>query len=141
MKKILVPFALALLVPLLVYPKKKATPKAKSSFLIQPKEAPRASKNQMKEDIGGELKKSLYACASVSNELGKVQQALAVVETRLFARVERLVDNGKEFRKARHKDLSQALATMKDIAAQLRKQEASVQKMLVQMNKNTCLKG
>lgn len=113
----------------------------KSSFLISPSDSVnRASKNELKENIGEELKQALYACASITNELGNVQRELAELQRRILSRVENLVENKRCFKKAKRNELSRAFDIMAGIKNQLKTQKENIKKMSLQMNKNRCLK-
>lgn len=110
-----------------------------SSFLVQEPQK-RLSKNDLKENIGEELKQSLFTCASLANELGTVQRELAKLQKRLLAKVENLLENDRCFKKASRSELSSALKTMNAMQCQLRLQEQNIKRLLESMEKNVCLK-
>jgi hypothetical protein len=110
----------------------------KSSFLVS--EAPSSSKNELKEDIGEELKKTLFTCTAIASELGNVQRELAALQHRVLSQVESLVENKRCFKKAKKTELSEAFSIMNTIKQELTTQKESIKKMALQMNKSNCLK-
>ena len=111
----------------------------KESFLITKTPSTSKSKNILKEDIGDELKKALHSCAAMTNELGKLQQKIALFQKKLLSRVENLVNHKRPFKKAKKSVLVDALKTMSEITARLEKNQTHVVAMVAQMNKNVCL--
>jgi uncharacterized protein with ATP-grasp and redox domains len=111
----------------------------KESFLITKIQPKSKSKNVLKEDIGEELKKALHSCAAVTNELGKLQQKVALFQKKLLSRVESLVNHERPFKKAKKSTLTDALKIMSEITAKLEKNQKHVVAMVAQMNKNVCL--
>lgn len=114
---------------------------AKNSFLVQTNANKRVSKNKLKEHIGDELKGALHACASIIDELGRVQQEVASLQRRLLDRVEKLIEHNRCFKKAKRTELANALDIMHDVTQRLRMQEGTVRQLAVRMDKNVCLKG
>lgn len=113
----------------------------KRSFLISTEDSSnRVSKNELKEDIGEELKKALYLCASISSELGSMQKKIAKLQNRFLSRVENLVENKRPFKKAKRKDLSNAFDIMRSVRGQLNNQKAIVKNLAMQLDENKCLK-
>lgn len=106
--------------------------KTKSSFLVD--KTPKVSKNGLKEDIGDELKEALFACASLTKKLGKVQQQVARFQKDLLQKVEKLIDNRPPFKKATRKKLNNTLKTMQAITAELAAQKRQVAVMASRMN-------
>ena len=114
----------------------------KDSFLVQKTTtSKRGSKNELKENIGEELKEALHACASIAVELGNLQKELGSLQKRLLTNVESLVENRRVFKKARQRELSGALRTMSKVKQQLRAQEQNVKRLSSEMNKSVCLKS
>ncbi|MBU1008259.1 hypothetical protein KKA53_04245 [Candidatus Dependentiae bacterium] len=113
----------------------------KSLFLVESHTSKRVSKNQLKENIGDELKGALHTCASIVDNLGKLQQEVASLQCRLLDRVEKLIENNRCFKKAKRKELHDALDIMDKIKKQLLVQEGTVKQLAAHMDKNICLKG
>ena len=115
---------------------------SKKSFLI-PKEKTkiRVSKNVLKENIGDSLKNALYSCNTISSELGVLQKKLADLQRKLLSRVELLIDNKKPFKRAKKSELSNTLKVLSGIELLLKNQGEYVKKIVVQMDKNKCLKN
>jgi len=114
---------------------------SKSQFLIQSNTNKKISKNTLKENIGEELKTALHTCASITSELGVLQQEVASLQRRLLSRVEKLVENNRCFKKAKRSELSQALTIMSGVKNQLQAQRSNVKQLASKINKNVCLKG
>lgn len=114
----------------------------KKSFLVAQDGSPnRASKNELKENIGEELKQALYACTAIATELSNVQRELASLQHRILSRVENLVEQKREFKKARRKELSDAYDIIVQVKNQLSKQKEMVKNIALKMDKNRCLKA
>lgn len=113
-----------------------------SSFLISDgHSSPRVSKNEIKENIGEELKKSLYACTEITTELSNVQRELANLQRRILSKVESLVENKGDFKKARRKELTDAQEIMASARKKLSVQKKEIEKIVLQLNKNKCLRA
>jgi len=116
-----------------------AKPPNQSQFLVPQIIKKNASKNELKEDIGAELKKALFSCANLATELGSLQREIAGLQKRLLGSVEKLVENQRTFRKAKKPVLADALKTMRQVRGQLSIQEQNVKKLVASLDKNVCL--
>ncbi len=121
----------------IVFPAKSSSP---SQFLVSQTFKKNASKNELKEDIGAELKKALFSCANLATELGSLQREIAGLQKRLLGSVEKLVENQRVFRKAKKPVLADALKTMRQVRGQLSIQEQNVKKLVASLDENVCLK-
>ena len=114
---------------------------AKSSpFLVQIHKSSRVSKNELKENVGEELKNALHHSAIIMCELGRVQQELADFQRRLLSRVESLVENVGEFKKGNRVELSEAKNIMDKVNEELGSQKQNIRELVVRMEKNKCLR-
>lgn len=115
---------------------------SKESFVVEPSvDSKHASKNELKEQVGEELKKALETSTSLIDELGKIQQQIASLQKHIVSNVSNLIGNERCFRKASRKTLREALQTMSTITTKLQKQKQKINGMVVQMDKNVCLKA
>lgn len=115
---------------------------SKESFVVEtPASSKHASKNELKEQIGDELKKALETSTLLIDELGKIQQQIASLQKHIVSSVTNLVGNERCFRKASRSSLREALQTMSTITAKLHKQKQNINIMVTQMDKNSCLKA
>lgn len=114
--------------------------KKHSSFLVQDVVNKRVSKNDLKEDIGGQLKDALFKCAFINKEIGNLQLELSSLQQKLLSRVEALIENKNHFKKANRRQLEDALQMMQKVCVQLKSQETNIKQIKVTMNKNRCFK-
>lgn len=111
------------------------------SFLISPGSGSRpTSANELKENIGEQLKRALFDCNAISADLGNLQSELAHLQNRLLSRVEGLVENRRLFRKAKRKELAEALKTIATVKKELGSQREGIKKIVLNMNNNKCLR-
>ncbi len=113
---------------------------AKKSFLI-PKDnfKKRLSKNDLKYDLGGELKQALYDCNDISRELGILQTKLAGMRETLLTRVGELIADKRRFKKAKRGELSKSIKILSEARSVLRDQKINIKKIAMKMETSKCL--
>ena len=60
---------------------------AEESFIISKKVDTKSSKNELKEDIGRQVRDTLYECAELNSQIGKIQIELAAVQKKMFDKI------------------------------------------------------
>lgn len=99
------------------------------------------SKNDLKENIGREMKDALNNCAELNKQLGQVQIQLSQIQKQLFEKVELLIDNKQPFKKANRTNLSQTYKILQNVKSELTNQVNNVKKLSLQINSDSCLKN
>lgn len=115
---------------------------AADNFIISKEDAAlkKLSKNQLKENIGGEMKSALHNCSELSKQIGKVQIELAQVQQQLFDKIAELIDNESPFKRAGRGTLSNTYKIINGVKRELDNQVATVKRLSMQINKDECLK-
>ncbi len=137
MKKKLCSFLIVLVFFNIVYAK---TVLAKNFIVSSTKVKNQRSKTSLKEDIGFQIKDALNVCADLNKKIGQVQIELATIQKQLFAKVEKLIDNKRPFKKARTGELNKTLSTMKEVNNSFNAQLNSIRRLKQKLNNNNCLK-
>jgi len=114
-----------------------------SSKFIVPEDKNRGrsvSKNELKENIGGEIKNVLHQCASLNRQLGEIQVELSKMQKQLFEKVEELIDNKRPFKKASRQQLRETFKVVNKVNQQLKNEATVIQDVKEQIDKDVCLK-
>jgi hypothetical protein len=112
------------------------------NFIVHAQEKDsKLSKNDLKENIGREMKDALNNCAELNKQLGQIQIQLSQVQKQLFEKVEQLIDNKQPFKKASRTNLNQTYRILQDVKSELTNQVNNVKKLSLQMNNDSCLKN
>lgn len=112
------------------------------SFIVSVQEKKsNLSKNDLKENIGREMKDALNNCAELNKQLGQIQIQLSQLQKQLFEKVEQLIDNKQPFKKASRTNLSQTCKILQDVRSELTNQVNNVKKLSLQMSNDSCLKN
>ncbi|MBD3231491.1 hypothetical protein GF322_02395 [Candidatus Dependentiae bacterium] len=98
------------------------------------------SKNQLKENIGDQIKEVLHDCAELNKQLGLIQVQLSNIEKQLFDKISELIDNKNPFKKAGRVDLSSSFKILNNVRKELINQVDVVKNLHLQINKDKCLK-
>jgi hypothetical protein len=110
------------------------------NFIVQEADSKKFSKNELKEEIGREIKEALNNCAELNKQLGKIQIQLSEIQKQLFEKVEELIDNKQPFKKASRANLTETFKTIKSVKSELTAQAENVKKLGLQINGDNCLK-
>ena len=113
-----------------------------ASFIISEnvKDSKEKSKNELKENIGIEIKNSLHYCTELNKQIGKIQIELSKIQKQLFEKIEELIDNKHPFKKASRTDLIKSSNMIKSVKNELVCQIERVKKIDEFINKDKCLK-
>lgn len=99
------------------------------------------SKNDLKENIGSEMRDALNNCVELNKQLGQIQIQLSQIQKQLFEKVEQLIDNKQPFKKASRANLSQTYKILQDVKSELTNQVNNVKRLSLQINGDSCLKN
>ena len=112
-----------------------------SQFIAQiPAQKKGGSKQQLKEDIGEEIKQALHQCAALTKAIGQMQVVIANVQSQLFEKVEELIDNKSSFKKAGRPQLKSSLQVLSKVTGDLGAQVRTIHQMKVALDGDACLK-
>lgn len=113
---------------------------AKNFIISSAKLKNQRSKTSIKEEIGFQIKDALNVCADLNKKIGQVQIELATIQKQLFAKVEKLIDNKRPFKKAKTGELNITLNTIKEVNNRFNVQLNSIKNIKEKLNNNNCLK-
>ena len=113
---------------------------AEENFIISKKVDTKSSKNELKEDIGRQVRDALHECAELSGQIGKIQIELSAIQKNLFDKIEDLVDNKPPFKKAKRADLLDSLQIMQMVKNEFVAQVQVVKKLSAKLQNNKCFK-
>ena len=99
------------------------------------------SKNELKENIGLQVRDVLNQCAELNKQIGQIQIQLSEIEQQLFEKIEKLIDNKPPFKKAGRGELSDSYKILFGVKKELVSQVDRVKRLSVEINKNSCLKS
>ena len=115
--------------------------KGDENFLVQKRDVTRKmSKNDLKENIGQQVRDVLHECAELNKQVGKIQVQLSEIEQQLFEKIEKLIDNKPPFKKASHGNLADSFKILSGVRKELQSQVERVSRLSLEIDKNSCLK-
>lgn len=117
-----------------------------TTFIVKKKEiAPKKSRNELKEHLGGAIKETLSACTQLTKEIAALQGKVATIQEQLLAKGEQLLENRHPFKKATAEELRAAIDAVEQSIQRLAQLKQSithtdVQKVPTLYEQTVCMK-